>query len=89
MDGGEVVSRSRVEIEKLTRTERELSLLFARLSEVYAERSTIMSKLVDTNMATGRKHPAPHIAALPLVSTATDEQNADAALRARGSRRRA
>jgi hypothetical protein len=76
----------------MARTERELAQLFARLSEVYAERATIMGKLTGTNMATGRKVPARHAPVLPIVSAA-DAENASVALRAlnerRASRRRA
>lgn len=80
------MSQSRVNLEQMARTEREIAQLFARLSEVYAERSTIMGKLTTTNMATGRKVPARHAPVLPLV-TATDTENANAALRALGERR--
>lgn len=86
------MSQSRVNLEQMARTEREIAQLFSRLSEVYAERATIMGKLTGTNMATGRKVPARHAPVLPLVSK-SDAENANAALRAlnerRASRRRA
>ena len=81
------MSQSRENLEKMARTERELAQLFSRLSEVYAERATIMGKLTDTNMATGRKHPLPHVATLPVISS-VDAENADRALKALGERRR-
>lgn len=80
------MSRSRVSLEQMARTEREIAQLFSRLSEVYAERAAIMSKLTDTNMATGRKMPARHAPVLPLV-TASDTENAQAALKALNERR--
>ncbi len=82
--------RPRINLQKLARIDRDLAQLHARQAELLAERSTIMGELAedDTDMATGRKHPAPHIAALPVVS-ATDEQNAADALRSRGNRRSA
>lgn len=80
------MSQSRVNLEQMARTERQLAQLFARLSEVYAERATIMGKLTGTNMTTGRKAPARHAPVLPLVSP-TDVESATVALRALGERR--
>ncbi len=82
--------RPRINLQKLARIDRDLAQITARQAELLAERSTIMGELAedDADMATGRKHPAPHVATLPMV-TATDEENAAAALRARGNRRRA
>jgi hypothetical protein len=84
------VRRPRINLQKLARIDRDLALVTARQAELLAERSTIMGELAedDADMATGRKNPAQHLAALPTVSK-TDEENAAAALRSRGSRRRA
>lgn len=82
--------RPRINLQKLARIDRDLAQLHARQAELLAERSTIMGELADddADMATGRKHPSHHLAALPAV-TQTDQENATAALRARGTRRRA
>lgn len=84
------MTRSRINLQKLARIDRDLAMLAAKQAELLAERSTINTELADedTNMATGRKNPSSHLAALPPVST-TDAENAAAALRARGNRRRA
>jgi hypothetical protein len=84
------VTRPRINLQKLARIDRDLAQLCARQAELLAERSTIMGELAedDASMATGRRHPTPHLAALPSV-TKTDEENAAAALRGRGARRRA
>lgn len=84
------MTRPRINLQKLARIDRDLAGLLARQAELLAERSTIMGELAedDADMATGRKNPAPHLAALPAVSK-VDEENAAAALRARGARRRA
>lgn len=82
--------RPRINLQKLARIDRDLALVTARQAELLAERSTIMGELAedDADMATGRKHPSTHVADLPMVTKA-DEENAAAALRGRGNRRRA
>jgi hypothetical protein len=84
------VNRPRINLQKLARIDRDLALVAARQAELLAERSTIMGQLAedDADVATGRKRPATHVAALPMV-TASDEEAAAAALRTRGTRRRA
>lgn len=84
------MTRPRINLQKLARIDGALAQLSARQAELLAERSTIMGELADddANMATGRRLPVPHVPALPTVSK-VDEENAAAALRGRGNRRRA